>query len=188
MSYYLHYQTLIADTVHFVPIDLCRKWLESGPFQWIFGSKSSENIIVVDEDYNAALLRLKELNSEYETINITGGATFAHAISSLSFCSDGSKGRILAWLAMAGQEFMTKLQESNPMALLIMLHWAVLLMNLGDLWWARNAGRRLLEDIVVALEKTSFEARPIGSPRWAETLDWARSVSKQRETTKHIGP
>ena len=186
-SYYLYSRTLIADTVYSLPIDICRKWLESGPFQWIFRSKSSENTIVVDEDYNAALLRLKEFNSEYETINMTGGATFAHAISSLSFCSDGSKGRILAWLAMAGQEFMTKPQESDPMALLIMLHWAVLLMNLGDLWWARNAGKRLLEDVVVTLEKTSVEAKPIGSPRWAETLDWARSVSKQRETTKPIG-
>ncbi|CZR65702.1 related to regulatory protein involved in control of sterol uptake [Phialocephala subalpina] len=154
--------------------DLCRKWLESGPFRWIFESKSPKNIISVDEDYNTALIRLKELNNEYVTTNTTSPAIFAHAISSLSFCSDGSKGRILAWLAMAGQDFMTHLKEKEPMALLILLHWAVLMKNLNDLWWARNAGRRLVEDVAVALENVAFESGPNYSSKWVETVEWAR--------------
>ena len=160
--------------MRFLSIDLCRKWLESGPFRWIFGCKLPDNIISVDEDYNAALVRLKELYNEYVAISATSPTIFAHAISSLSFCSGGSKGRILAWLAMAGQDFMTNLKEYEPMALLILLHWAVLLMNLSDLWWARNAGKRLVEDVAVALEKVAFESGPSCLPKWVEAVRWAR--------------
>jgi len=156
--------------------DLCRNCLEGGPFRWIFGPRPQNNIISVDKDYNAALVRLKELNNEYVATNTNSSAIFANATSSLSFCSDGSRGRILAWLAMAGQEFITKLKENEPMALLILMHWAVLLKNLSDLWWARNAGSGLIEDVTMALEKVAVESGRSWSPKWAETLEWARSL------------
>lgn len=166
---------------NFVSTDLCREWLELGPFRWIFGSKTSNNIINIkacrNEDCNEAFVRLSALNNEYATAHPVSAAVFVSAISSLSFCSDGNKGRILAWLAMAGQDFMTNVNEKEPMALLILLHWAVLLIDLNDLWWAKNAGARLIEDVVLTLEKVEVRLGNVSSPEWAKTIEWARCYS-----------
>ena len=47
---------------------------------------------------------------------------------------------------MAGQNFTTKLKEDKPLALLVLLHRAVLLETSSELWWAKTAGKRLVED------------------------------------------
>lgn len=60
------------------------------------------------------------------------------------------------------------------MALLILIHWAVLLESLNDLWWAKNAGKRLVEDVVVVLEKVAFSSGARRLPGWAEAVGWAR--------------
>lgn len=154
--------------------DICKHWLETSPFGWIFGSKSPDNDVRVNENLDIAIKRLKELNASYTERSGTDPTVYSNAISNLSFCSVGSRGRVLAWLAMAGPDFVTKLKEEEPMALLILIHWAVLLESLKDLWWAKNAGKRLMEDVVAVLEKVAFSSGARRWPGWAEAVGWAR--------------
>ncbi|KAH6714935.1 hypothetical protein BKA61DRAFT_603392 [Leptodontidium sp. MPI-SDFR-AT-0119] len=153
---------------------ICRHWLETSPFGWIFGLKPPENTVRVNENFDIAITRLKELNASYTENPPTDSVVYSNAINSLSFCSVGSRGRVLAWLTMAGQDFLSKLKEEEPMALLILIHWAVLLESLNDLWWAKNAGKRLVEDVVVVLEKVAFSSGARRLPGWAEAVGWAR--------------
>ncbi|KAH6684064.1 hypothetical protein B0J14DRAFT_571982 [Halenospora varia] len=79
---------------------------------------------------------------------------------------------------MAGQDFMIELGEDEPMALLILLHCAVLPETLGELWWARGAGERLVEDLVAALER-AVPSSGCGSS-WTEAVEWARQEAGPR--------
>lgn len=79
---------------------------------------------------------------------------------------------------MPGQDFMTDLGEDESMALLILLHWAVLLETLGELWWARGAGESLVEDLVAALERAVLSSG-CGSS-WIEAVEWARQEAGPR--------
>ena len=75
---------------------------------------------------------------------------------------------------MAGQDFLAKLKDGEPMALLILLHWGVLLETLSELWWAKNAGKRLVEDVAVLLEKVAYSSSSGCGPKWADAVGWAR--------------
>ncbi|KAH7386600.1 hypothetical protein BKA64DRAFT_147158 [Cadophora sp. MPI-SDFR-AT-0126] len=154
--------------------EVCRHWLETGSFRWIFESKTPEQPPEPSENFSAAIIRLAQLNENYTNASADDSGIFSKAISSLSFCSVGNRGRVLAWLAMAGQEFLSKLNEDNPMALLILIHWAVLLETLNDLWWAKNAGTLLVKNLITVLERVALNSRARPPPGWAEAVGWAR--------------
>ncbi|KAJ9637633.1 hypothetical protein H2204_004782 [Knufia peltigerae] len=78
----------------------------------------------------------------------------------------GDKGHILGWLAMAGAEFVSLLHHGDSLALLIFLHWAVLLRNLESFWWSHNSAKALVAEVASMLH-------PRGS-EWEHRTMWAR--------------
>lgn len=64
-------------------------------------------------------------------------------------CIDArNRGYCLAWIAYAGHDYVTAIQEKDKVALLIMTHWAVLTELLSsDYWWARSFGKSLISEI-----------------------------------------
>ncbi|KAI1364125.1 hypothetical protein F5Y08DRAFT_308003 [Xylaria arbuscula] len=76
----------------------------------------------------------------------------------------------------AGPDFAAAVKASDPMALLVLMHWAVLIERAGnDFWWAKNLGRRLAIGSWKAMQlfraSTSFSPA-ILTPQWEESISW----------------
>lgn len=82
------------------------------------------------------------------------------------FANSSDPANVLAWLAVVDKEFVDNVRRRQPLALLVLMHWGVLLGELnGTWWWARNSGRALVSELLRIL-------RP-GDTRWANSLSWA---------------
>ncbi|KAI1487112.1 hypothetical protein F5X96DRAFT_174561 [Biscogniauxia mediterranea] len=70
-------------------------------------------------------------------------------------------------------------ESADPLALLILMHWAVLLDRLGgEYWWARDLGRRLVEGASGALLPVVGCGRKGGWEwEWEWERDWVESVA-----------
>ncbi|GAB1212178.1 hypothetical protein ATERTT37_001308 [Aspergillus terreus] len=74
---------------------------------------------------------------------------------------------VLSWLAVVDKEFVHALRRRQPLALLALMHWAVLLGELdGKVWWAKKSGPALVSELLVAL-------RP-GDLQWEAARSWPK--------------
>ncbi|KAI1616363.1 hypothetical protein EDD36DRAFT_461246 [Exophiala viscosa] len=64
-------------------------------------------------------------------------------------CADVNyKGYALAWLNMAGEDYVKAIKANDDIALLTLMYWGVLAETLGqDIWWARGFGCLLVDQI-----------------------------------------
>lgn len=125
----------------------------------------------LDRDTQTALDRLTTLNDEtLASIDADQYRINKDVITRLLHCftlfaNSEDPANILAWLASVDKLFVDNVRRRQPLALLILMHWGVLLGELdGQRWWARNSGRALVSELLRAL-------RP-GDPRWADALVW----------------
>lgn len=127
----------------------------------------------LDRETKAALDKLAALN--YETlasidtdqyrINKDVISHLLHCFTLFSTSLDPAN--VLAWLAAVDKEFVDNVRRRQPLALLILMHWGVLLGELdGKWWWARNSGRALISELSHILHP--------GDIRWADSLAWPR--------------
>ena len=130
-------------------------------------------VIGLDSETQAALERLDTLNDEtlatidpdQHQINKDAIIYLRHFSTRLNTSVDAAN--VLAWLAMVDKEFVDNVRRRQPLALLILMHWGVLLGELdGQHWWARGSGRVLVRELLDAL-------RP-GDPQWADAVAWPR--------------
>ncbi|KAI1263270.1 hypothetical protein F5Y18DRAFT_134091 [Xylariaceae sp. FL1019] len=79
----------------------------------------------------------------------------------------------------AGPDFTAAVKTADPMALMILMHWTVLLGRAqGEYWWAKDLGPRLAVGIWKAMQLIALSpsASPIMlSPEWAQSIDWVCS-------------
>ncbi|KAJ5919208.1 hypothetical protein N7466_010151 [Penicillium verhagenii] len=74
---------------------------------------------------------------------------------------------VLAWLAAVDKDFVDSVRCRQHFSLLILMYWGVLLHKLdGKRWWARNAGKALVSELMEALQG--------GDSRWENALSWVR--------------
>lgn len=127
----------------------------------------------LDTDTDAALARLDALNDEVMTgiyvsqhqINQEIIAHLRHCFAKFGHSPDPAP--VLAWLAAVRKEFVDSLRCRQPFSLLILMYWGVLLVELdGRRWWARDAGRALVSELLGALRS--------GDARWQPALTWAQ--------------
>ncbi|KAH6673294.1 fungal Zn binuclear cluster domain-containing protein [Halenospora varia] len=157
-------------------------WLKSSQFGFAFSSGGRTIASNLDESYRVAISRLRDMNNSSTpllNINNRRREIDLQAINSLESCYLGSNGKVIAWLAMAGQEFINELKHGEPMALLILVHWGVFLDRLGDLWWARDSGKRLVEELSGILAGLG--------PYWHSATYWAREQVGLTEAGHHDG-
>ncbi|EXJ71710.1 uncharacterized protein A1O5_05518 [Cladophialophora psammophila CBS 110553] len=120
----------------------------------------------LDPDTAVAMSKLNSVNER--RILSTVGDSYEHraqhvahfeacrkAITLLEECfakcvghDDDHQGYILGWLNMAGEEYIHAIKGNDRVALLVLMYWGSLVEKLShQVWWARDFGRLLVEEI-----------------------------------------
>ncbi|KAJ5928995.1 hypothetical protein N7466_007951 [Penicillium verhagenii] len=152
-------------------ITIGQPWIKLDLYPHQKGIKS--DVPALDSVTQNALDRLAMLNDEtLSTIDKDQYRINKDVISHLHHCFtmySNARGpaNTLSWLAAVDKEFVDNVRRRQPLALLILMHWGVLLGELdGQWWWARNSGRALVSEILLILQP--------GSNQWADSLAWPR--------------
>ncbi|KAL2820571.1 hypothetical protein BDW59DRAFT_164611 [Aspergillus cavernicola] len=75
---------------------------------------------------------------------------------------------ILAWPTYVKRDFVDQLRGRRPFQLLILMHWAALLKEMGaHFWWARGCGQALVIELLGELQEQDKE--------WYPALQWPQS-------------
>lgn len=111
---------------------------------------------------DAASSRLEAYQNAAMNLRICYGVDINSQMN--SFC--------VAFPSLAGREFTMGVKNSEPVALFILLHWAVLLQRLGDwMWWAGSVGRRLVQEISDVLMQSYSQLAT--TQEWRDGIAWA---------------
>ena len=76
----------------------------------------------------------------------------------------------LAWIAFAGDGYLTAIKDKDRIALLMLMFWGILIENIGKnatRWWARGFGRTLAEEVSIAFINDPDETTK-------DVIQWAR--------------
>lgn len=141
----------------------------------------------IDESTDAALSRLTAVvNSGVSIPNDDQAAkeaassrleAYQNAATNLCVCfsvdvNSRMTGFCVAFPSLAGRDFTLGVKNSEPVALFILLHWAILLQRLGDwMWWAGSVGRRLVQEIADVLANMYPDLAT--TPEWRDGIVWA---------------
>jgi hypothetical protein len=125
----------------------------------------------LDTDASAAFDRLAMLNEETVAgMDPQQYLVNKEVIEHLRTCytlyaSSLDPGEVLAWLAAVDKEFVDNVRRRQPLALLILMHWGVLLGELdGRWWWAQNSGKSLVLELLRVLQPADAQ--------WTGFLSW----------------
>ncbi|KAH8586252.1 hypothetical protein B0O99DRAFT_644845 [Bisporella sp. PMI_857] len=146
-------------------VNISRHWLKSGPCKAIFSSHRTFKPLGEDE-IMLPIRRLRRLNNAATGAINSLHETYEHAIAQLEICFAESPTTAVPWLAMAGKDFANELQKREPMALMIFIHWGVLLDKLDEMWWAKFSGKKLVEELCWSFDGYGNE--------WDEATKWAK--------------
>lgn len=169
----------------------CWQWLEQSPVQLYAFLEQNVPYELLNENVKQAIRRLLSVNERYHTRSRpTGGIespddssgpdpdhdSYQSAILHLEgiFARELDatlRATLISWMALVDERFVGNFKQSKPVALLIMMHWAVLVNNLGkEAWWAGQAGRNLVAELSVELQRSQLARMP----EWQESIAWTR--------------
>jgi hypothetical protein len=143
------------------------EWLRAGPYREAFDKCDDPS--AYDDTMRAPMHRLTAILacSKYAGRDyIEQFRMFSHAVELLEENFVRSKTMSIAWLAEIGEKFVQHMDLGNQMALLITMHWGVLLHSLS-MWWASFTGKRLVDEISSDLNKKALTPDEIESIQWA---------------------
>jgi hypothetical protein len=136
----------------------------------IFFKYNWEENTTLEPDMAIAVKQLRMLNSSIECTDSTQHRINLEAIEHLQnslskFTHTPHPAPILAWPAYVRKEFVDGLRSRQPFQLLILMHWAVLLKELGTrFWWAEGCGEALVTELLSELKDQNEE--------WKSALQW----------------
>jgi hypothetical protein len=137
-----------------VQVVLAEMWpcVEESEIAPIFKGRDVDNTTELSDDIDSALRGLEDRSQS--TADADGNsATYSLTIRGLKECfkrvsSKGSdNGMALSWPIIVGPAYIALLASRQPMALLILAHYAIILDGIKDIWWAGGWGKQLVEDI-----------------------------------------
>ncbi|CAJ2505178.1 Uu.00g125720.m01.CDS01 [Anthostomella pinea] len=150
-------------------------------------SQGNASMDILGSDTRAALARLAAFNDRYHapmhetSVDTDAGSTtttkpYSGLIIFLGRCfAEDARGVLRGYCCVlpgaAGHEFAIAFKNFDPMALLIIMHWAVLLDRLDEeYWWARKLGKRLAMGISDVLQRS----HPVLVLEWWGNISWVR--------------
>ncbi|KAJ5976740.1 hypothetical protein N7501_000082 [Penicillium viridicatum] len=127
---------------------------------------------MLDPEMANAIAQLRALNGSIENTDSAQHMMNQEAIDSLQdsfakFTHVPHPAPILAWIAYVKREFVDGLRARQPLQLLILMNWAVLLNELGaDFWWAKGCGEELVAELLSELKDQNEMWKP--ALRWPQ--------------------
>ncbi|KAI0534109.1 hypothetical protein GGR58DRAFT_483982 [Xylaria digitata] len=120
------------------------------------------------------------LSDTVSTTSVTLATPWTVAVGLLQHCFAEEQRAILRGFCFvfpggAGPDFAAAVKAFDPMALLILMHWAVLIERAGnEYWWAKELGRRLAIGIWKAMQLLPPRSRSpvLLTPEWGESISW----------------
>jgi hypothetical protein len=113
-----------------------------------------------------------------EASKTADGEHHANAITYLqqameSYCTGGIMSGIMTWPVTLSDDYVSRIEVRDPMALVILAHYGVIVHLLRDRWWAADYGKRLVHAILPILLEFKEE--------WAELVQrsWTAVASDQ---------
>ena len=141
-------------------IDQSRPWLAKGPFQFAILTHSDDEWQSFKQD-SEVFHRLRKLCFHVDPVI---RSTLDRAITLLGNCFAKGETMSIPWIVVVGEDFVDLVQQEEPMALLVYMHWGVSLSRLKDVWWATLSGRRIVGDLAKELARIN---------EWTEAIQWA---------------
>ncbi|KAI8948979.1 hypothetical protein F4801DRAFT_429881 [Xylaria longipes] len=144
------------------------------------------------DELSMATTPLSDTTISTTTTSVTSGRSYEAAIALLKLCFAEEQRALLRGFCFifpggAGPDFTAAVKASDPMALLILMHWTVLIDRSGnEYWWAKDLGTRLAIGIWKAMQ--FFAPRSTSpallTPEWGESISW---VCKQLGLPEFVG-
>jgi hypothetical protein len=152
---------------------------------------------ILTDDTRAAFARLNKMNDDIHGLGGGGGSgssllgglpeelagepaashqSYAKVIKILEYCyaEDARavmEGYCIAFPGAAGQSFSSALSRSEHLAMLVLMHWAVLLDRLDQkFWWAQGMGTRLVVELSNILHTSDHGSMP----EWMPSITWVQ--------------
>jgi hypothetical protein len=108
---------------------------------------------------------LLALNNALVPLGSVEHSIFEKAVESLQ-TAFGEEHSLLVWLIRVQPEYMDQVRRDHPVALAIFMNWGVMLHQLGDSWWAKYSGAKLVEDLSTSLSTQSAD--------FSDIVKWCR--------------
>ena len=154
-----------------------RMWMSVGPFRDLLGPSMDADADQLDPEVRTAIARLRAANDEGYVDLCSRSSSFdavvfhesnARTIGSLerAFCYYKQRGPLMSirWLAALDYAFVEAISRLEPVAVLITMHWAILLDKFSDeKWWAKASGKLLVTELSMNLMQSKPEWRPAAS-------------------------
>ncbi|KAL9105798.1 MAG: hypothetical protein Q9227_009100 [Pyrenula ochraceoflavens] len=157
-------------------LDTAKEWLLEGTMGLLLQSRQKQIDRIErlspgpEEDVACAIDRLLARN-ETEAVFGTEGSkhrvTYQIVLHSLRLAFARAKmeprdrGMCLIWPVTVDTEYAQLLKSKQPMALLILAHYAVMLHKIDESWWGNGWGRMVVEDVSKTLDQD-----------WRDLLSW----------------
>lgn len=128
-----------------------QEWISRGPLGALIGNWNS-TVCGLPEDMNSALEKLFDKN-ETDTPDPSSRELYKLTIQSLrkafeiNTAVQGDPGLVFTWLLMVQGSYVAQLEKKDPMALVILAHYAVLIHSTNGQWWIEGRGAQLFEAI-----------------------------------------
>ncbi|KAE8418915.1 hypothetical protein BDV36DRAFT_147932 [Aspergillus pseudocaelatus] len=149
---------------------ISRPWLKASMFSkydfWMIGTGDldSEKIVAIEKlsQLNTCIAGAEQSGANREAIDLLQSCFAKFARSSHPVA-------ILAWLVYTKKEFIDGMRMRQPFPLLVLMHWGVLLNELGShFWWAKGCGRDLVTELLAEIKGED--------PVWEQALEWPRKM------------
>ena len=169
--------SLLHGTQVFSPV---WSWLEAGEISLLFKNVDSTVNSGMSDEACASFSRLQSYidNESDQVSDLTPPRKQAYtaAIKSLKqlwniVCiPDSNTGMVLSWPHMMESEYEKLLAERQPIALIILAHYAVLLDAFKEYWWLRGWGKQLILDVETSIGRDE---------RWGNLMLWPLEMAAE---------
>ena len=132
-------------------------WVQQSEVSPLFAGRELDDEVILPDDVAQAIKLLEERNRQWSG-EISERETYARAIRELENCfklswsKNRDSGMVLSWPISVGKEYIALLASRQPMALVILAHYAVALDQIRDTWRAKGWGNNLIQEVYLEVK------------------------------------
>ncbi|KAH6675187.1 hypothetical protein B0J14DRAFT_589155 [Halenospora varia] len=128
-------------------VGLVRHWIEQGPLHRFFGVVEPKSTFIGEWAPAADLRHMLDTQISHGSRR---QQTLENAIQGLETVFHRETCAVL-WIVKVDSDFRSELERGEPIAMMIFMHWGVLLYITDDMWWKKYSGSRLVQELSATL-------------------------------------